>query len=43
MRGAKGIGEHEPTEPAAKPPDDEALALLREIRDALAARKGGVA
>ena len=42
MRGAKG--EHEPSAPGAPPQADEALTLLREIRDnlaAAAARSGG--
>src|SRR5207253_7345823 len=38
MRGAKGIAEHTPVSlAAAEPTPDEALALLRDIRDALGA------
>ena len=41
MRGAKGIAEHQDAAvPHAQVPADEALTLLREIRDALAAMPG---
>ncbi len=40
MRGAKGIAEHG-VPAAVQAPADEALTLLREIRDALAAGRGG--
>ncbi len=38
MRGARGLDRQAEVEPDADRPDDEALALLREIRDLLRAR-----